>query len=100
LTRIAIPAGKQDGFAAVTLGADGTCIANAAATVDGSVRVALGCVDAVPVVLEARSVDEVGAAVDAAALQPPSDVHATSEYRGHLAKVLAVRAARDAAGRT
>ncbi len=32
LTRISIPAGKKDGFAAVTLGADGTCIANAAAS--------------------------------------------------------------------
>jgi CO/xanthine dehydrogenase FAD-binding subunit len=64
------------------------------------VRVALGCVDAVPVVLEAASVDEVGAAVDGAALQPPSDVHASSEYRAHLAKVLAVRAAREAAGRS
>ena len=47
LTRISIPAGKKDGFAAVTLGADGTCICNAAASVNGAVRVALGCVDAV-----------------------------------------------------
>src|SRR5947209_13346483 len=100
LTRIAIPAGKSDGFAAVTLGADGTCIANAAASVNGGVRVALGCVDAVPVVLEAASADDVGAAVDRAALQPPADVHASSEYRAHLAKVLAVRASREAAGRS
>src|SRR5512141_2405534 len=50
LTKICIPAGKKDGFAAVTLGVEGTCICNAAATVNGSVRVALGCVDAVPVV--------------------------------------------------
>jgi aerobic carbon-monoxide dehydrogenase medium subunit len=98
LTRITIPAGKRDGFAAVTLGADGTCIANAAASVNGSVRVALGCVDAVPVVVEAASVDEVGAAVDGAGLMPPADVHASSAYRAHLAKVLAVRAAREAAG--
>ena len=34
LTRITIPAGKHDGFAAVTLGVDGTCIANAAASVE------------------------------------------------------------------
>jgi carbon-monoxide dehydrogenase medium subunit len=100
LTKITIPAGKQDGFAAVTLGADGTCIANAAASVNGTVRVALGCVDAVPVVLEAASVDDVGAAVEGAGLQPPADVHASSEYRAHLAKVLALRAARDAAGRS
>src|SRR5207253_975901 len=41
VTRISIPAGKKDGFAAVTLGADGTCIANAAASVNGAVRVAV-----------------------------------------------------------
>ena len=100
LTKVTIPAGKHDGFAAITLGADGTCIANAAASVNGSVRVALGCVDAVPVVVEAASVDEVGEAVERAGLQPPSDVHASSEYRAHLAKVLAVRAAKQAAGRS
>ncbi|HZS23955.1 MAG TPA: xanthine dehydrogenase family protein subunit M [Gaiellaceae bacterium] len=97
LSRITIPAGKRDGFAAVTLGADGTCIANAAASANGGVRVALGCVDAVPVLLEAGSVDEVADAVRAAQLQPPSDVHASSRYRAHLAEVLAVRAARQAA---
>jgi carbon-monoxide dehydrogenase medium subunit len=98
LTKIAIPAGKHDGFAAVTLGADGTCIANAAASANGSVRVALGCVDAVPVVLQPASTEEdaVRAAVHAANLDPPSDVHASAEYRTHLAEVLAVRAARQA----
>ncbi len=99
LTRISIPAGKHDGFAAVTLGADGTCIANAAATVNGSVRIALGCVDAVPVVLTADSPDGVGEAVRAANLDPPSDVHASADYRRHLAEVLATRAAREAAAR-
>jgi carbon-monoxide dehydrogenase medium subunit len=99
LTRISIPAGKKDGFAAVTLGADGTCIANAAASVNGSVRVALGCVDAVPVVVTADSPDGVAEAVRGANLLPPSDVHATSEYRTHLAQVLATRAAEEAAGR-
>jgi carbon-monoxide dehydrogenase medium subunit len=98
LTKIAIPAGKQDGFAAVTLGVDGTCICNAAATVNGGVRVALGCVDAVPVVVEPASAgeDAVREAVREAGLQPPSDVHASAEYRVHLAEVLAVRAARQA----
>jgi len=100
LTKVTIPAGKHDGFAAITLGVDGTCIANAAASVNGSVRVALGCVDAVPVLIEASSVDEVGDAVERAGLQPPSDVHASSEYRAHLARVLAIRAARQAAGRS
>jgi len=99
LTRISIPAGKKDGFAAVTLGADGTCICNAAATVNGNVRVALGCVDAVPVLLETDSADEIPEAVRAANLEPPSDVHASSDYRTHLATVLATRAAQEAAAR-
>jgi aerobic carbon-monoxide dehydrogenase medium subunit len=102
LTRITIPAGKRDGFAAVTLGADGTCIANAAASINGSLRIALGCVDAVPIVVQPASPDEetVREAVRGAGLDPPSDVHASSEYRGHLAEVLAVRAARQAAERS
>jgi carbon-monoxide dehydrogenase medium subunit len=99
LTRISIPAGKKDGFAAVTLGADGTCIANAAATVNGSVRVALGCVDAVPVLVKADAPEGVADAVRAANLTPPSDVHASAEYRTHLAEVLATRAAQEAASR-
>jgi len=99
LTKISIPAGKKDGFAAVTLGADGTCLANAAATVNGSVRVALGCVDAVPVVVTADSPDDVAEAVRGAGLDPPSDVHASAEYRLHLTTVVATRAAQEAAAR-
>jgi aerobic carbon-monoxide dehydrogenase medium subunit len=98
LTRITIPAGKGDGFSAVTLGVDGTCIANAAASANGSLTVALGCVDAVPVVVHPASADEsaVRDAVRDAGIDPPSDVHASAEYRAHLAEVLAVRAARQA----
>ena len=94
LTRISIPAGRNDGFAAVTLGVEGTCIVSAAASLNGSARVALGCVDAVPVVLTPSSTDaeDVRQAVSDASLDPPSDVHASSEYRRHLAEVLAVRA--------
>jgi aerobic carbon-monoxide dehydrogenase medium subunit len=99
LTRISVPAGKKDGFAAVTLGADGTCICNAAASVNGTVRVAIGCVDAVPVLVAADSRDGVAEAVRAANLMPPSDVHASSEYRTRLAEVLAIRAAEEAAAR-
>jgi carbon-monoxide dehydrogenase medium subunit len=99
LTKICIPAGKKDGFAAVTLGAEGTCICNAAASVNGEVRVALGCVDAVPVLLTADGPDGVADAVRAADLTPPSDVHASSEYRIHLATVLAERAAEEALSR-
>ena len=79
--------------------ADGTCICNAAASVNGSVRVALGCVDAVPVLVSADSPDGVADAVRAANLVPPSDVHASSEYRRHLATVLATRAAQEASAR-
>jgi len=65
-----------------------------AASVEDGVRVAIGCVDAVPVLLQPESADAeaVRAAVRAADLDPPSDVHASSEYRVHLAEVLAVRA--------
>ncbi len=98
LTKITVPAGRGDGFAAVTLGVDGTCIASAAASVNGSVTVALGCVDAVPVVLQPESAEEdaVRDAVRGANLAPPSDVHSSSEYRAHLAEVLAVRAVNQA----
>jgi aerobic carbon-monoxide dehydrogenase medium subunit len=99
LTKIRIPAGRRAAFDAVTLGADGTCIVSAAAVLgDGGVTIALGCVDAVPVVVTATSADEaaVRTAVDGAALDPPADVHASSEYRRHLAGVVAARAARKA----
>jgi carbon-monoxide dehydrogenase medium subunit len=100
LTKIRVPAGRSDGFAAVTLGIEGTCIVSAAASVNGGLTIALGCVDAVPVVLTPASDDDeaIRAAVRAADLDPPSDVHASREYRIHLAEVLAVRAARQAQG--
>jgi aerobic carbon-monoxide dehydrogenase medium subunit len=100
LTKIRLPAGRQDGFAAVTLGVEGTCIVSAAASLNGSARIALGCVDAVPVVLTPQSddADAVRTAVRDAGLQPPSDVHASSDYRRHLAGVLAVRALDQAKG--
>ena len=98
LTKITVPAGRSDGFASVPIGVDGTCIVNAAATVNGGVRVALGCVAATPVVVEAPSTDPaaVRAAVREAALEPPSDVHASADYRRHLAEVVAARAVEQA----
>ncbi len=102
LTKITIPPGGQDGFAAVTIGRDGTGIVTAAASLNGGARVAIGCVDAVPV--RARQMEEkigsdfsddsVRAAAEGlgATLDPPSDVHASADYRRHLAEVLAVRA--------
>jgi len=106
LTRISVPAGGKgtgDGMAGVTLGAHGTYIANAAASVsDGAWRVALGCVAAVPVratAVEERlvgTVDEEAAraAVEGlgATLDPPSDVHASADYRRSLAETSVVRA--------
>ncbi len=97
LTKVIVPPrapGEGDGWAAMTLGKDGTGIVNVAATVrDGQARVAIGCVAAVPVVLTA-SADEVAVrrAVAEARLDPPADVHASAEYRRHLAEVLAARA--------
>jgi carbon-monoxide dehydrogenase medium subunit len=95
LTKVTIPAGKGDGFASLTIGRDGTCIVSVAASLDGgSPRVVVGCVDAVPVLVRPSSADEeaVRGAVREAGLQPPDDVHASAEYRRHLAEVLAVRA--------
>jgi aerobic carbon-monoxide dehydrogenase medium subunit len=101
LTKIRIPAGRGDGFAAVTLGVDGTCIVSAAASLNGGVRIALGCVDAVPVVVTPSSADEdaIRSAVREQSLEPPSDVHATGGYRRHLAEVLAARAVNQASER-
>jgi len=99
LTAITVPSGGSDGFASITLGADGTCIANAAVQVrDGQARVALGCVGSSPVVATAAAAENaVREAVRAAALDPPSDVHASADYRRHLAEVCAVRALGEAA---
>jgi carbon-monoxide dehydrogenase medium subunit len=103
LTRITIPEGGQDGFAAVTIGKDGTGIVTAAASLNGGVRIAIGCVSSVPVrarEMEARlhvgdlTEEKVREAAKGlgASLDPPSDVHASAEYRKHVAEVLAVRA--------
>ena len=114
LTWISVPAagkGTGDGMDGVTLGAHGTYVANAAASVaDGSWRIALGCVAAVPQratgVEEALSGADVDEAVARAAveglgatLDPPSDVHASAEYRRSLAETSAVRAILQAAER-
>ena len=85
LTKITIPPADGDGFAAVTIGKDGTCIVNAAATKNGDVRYAIGCVGAVP----ATSLDDI---------DPPSDVHGSADYRRHLAKILVDRAVAEAGG--
>jgi carbon-monoxide dehydrogenase medium subunit len=99
LMRVSIPPGRSDGFASVPIGRDGTCIVNAAAALDsGAPRLAIGCVDAVPVLLTPGSAEEdaVREAVRGANLHPPSDVHASADYRRHLAEVLAARAVQQA----
>ncbi len=112
LTRISIPAagkGTGDGMAGVTLGAHGTYVANAAASVvDGTWRIALGCVGAVPhrataveSALDGTDVDEaaVRSAVEGLGdtLDPPADVHASAAYRRSLAETSTVRAVLQAA---
>jgi carbon-monoxide dehydrogenase medium subunit len=94
LTKVTVPPGKHDGFASVPIGRDGTCIVNVAASLNGEARLAIGCVDAVPVLVkpEATDDDSVRDAVRIANLDPPADVHASADYRRHLAEVLAVRA--------
>jgi aerobic carbon-monoxide dehydrogenase medium subunit len=100
LTQVSVPAanGSGDGFASVPIGKDGTGIVNVAATVtDGSARIAIGCVGAVPaVVTSATDHESVRDAVRSAGLDPPSDVHASAAYRRHLAEILAVRAVQQA----
>lgn len=113
LTKVNVPAssGAGDGFAGLTIGAHGTYIVNAAATVSGdAARVAVGCVAASPVRASATeerltgsdfSEDTVRAAAEGlgASLDPPSDVHGSADYRRHLAEVSATRAVLQAAGR-
>jgi aerobic carbon-monoxide dehydrogenase medium subunit len=113
LTKISVPpsTGAGDGFSGLTIGAHGTYIANAAATVsDEGVRIALGCVAATPVrasAMEERlgggdfseeavraSAQDIGASLD-----PPSDVHGSADFRRHVAEVSAVRAVLQAASR-
>src|SRR3989440_11655099 len=87
LTTVTIPAGKGDGFASLPIGKDGTCIVNAAASLDGGApaRVAIGCVDAVPGLVRPESAedDAVRGAVRAAGVQPPADAHASARDRRH-----------------
>ena len=104
LTKVSIPAasGARDAFASIPIGKDGTGIVNVAATVaDGSARIAIGCVGAVPVLVESPADEEsVRSAVRGAGLDPPSDVHASADYRRHLAAVCAARAVGQAKARS
>ena len=113
LTKVSVPPSKGagDGFSGLTIGRHGTYVVDAAASVgEGGVRIALGCVSAVPVRATAMeeklaggdfSEDAVRSAAEGvgASLDPPSDVHGSGEFRRHLAEISAVRAVLQAAGR-
>jgi aerobic carbon-monoxide dehydrogenase medium subunit len=113
LTKVSVPpsSGAGDGFSGLTIGKHGTYIANAAATVsDDGARIALGCVAATPVratAMEERlatgdfSEEAVRAAAEGlgGALDPPSDVHGSADFRRHVAEVSAVRAVLQALSR-
>jgi carbon-monoxide dehydrogenase medium subunit len=113
LTKISVPPATDagDGFAAVTIGKQGTCIVDGAASVSGAgARVVIGCVGPTPVratAMEERlaagdfSEESVRAAASGlgATLDPPSDVHGSADYRRALAETLAARAVLQAAER-
>jgi aerobic carbon-monoxide dehydrogenase medium subunit len=113
LTKVSVPPSKGagDGFSGLTIGKHGTYVVDAAATVgDEGVRIALGCVSAIPVRATAMeekladgdfSEEAVKKAAEGlgATLDPPSDVHGSAEFRRHLAGVSAARAVLQAASR-
>jgi carbon-monoxide dehydrogenase medium subunit len=114
LTKVSVPTrkpGTGDAMEGVTLGAHGTYIVNAAATVSPEgVRVAIGCVSGSPTrataleqALAGGDLSEVSVRAAAAglgaSLDPPADVHASADYRRHLAEVCAIRAVLKAAER-
>jgi carbon-monoxide dehydrogenase medium subunit len=114
LTRVSVPTrtpGTGDAMEGLTLGRHGTYVVSAAASVaPGEARIALGCVAATPV--RATAMEEALAGGDlseeavreaarglGATLDPPSDVHASADYRRALAESSAVRAVLAAAER-
>ena len=113
LTTVSVPPSKGagDGFSGLTVGRHGTYVVDAAASVgDDGVRIALGCVAAVPVRATAMEAELAGGDFSeesvkkaakglGASLDPPSDVHGSAEFRRHVAEVSAVRAVLQAAGR-
>ena len=101
LTSIRIPAkgDARDGWASATLGKEGTGIVSVAATVsDGNARhrdrLRRGHAGRAH---RERRRDGRRRRRPSADLDPPGDVHASADYRRHLAEVLAARAVRDAA---
>ena len=101
LTRITIPAadGANDGFASITIGRDGTCMVNAAATVaDGQARIGLGCVAATPLFVTSAT-DEAPFAkrcvAQVSTRRPTSMRRPITE--SHLSEIVAIRAVEAAA---
>ncbi|MGI9659495.1 MAG: FAD binding domain-containing protein [Gaiellaceae bacterium] len=118
LTGISVPAGSAnqgDAFDAATIGKEGTCIVSAAVSLrcNGTIedaRVVVGCVSATPERASgveaalsgvAPTAEAIAGAVEGlgASLDPPGDVHASADYRRHLAEVVTRRAIETAAGK-
>lgn len=116
LTTVRLPALAADqgvGYETLQVGTDSWALARACALVEAngtirSARVVLGC-GAVPVRQPAMEQALLGAAPSAEAIaaaaehagedfEPPSDVHASAEYRTEMAKLMAARAVAAAAG--
>ncbi|NUR07149.1 MAG: xanthine dehydrogenase family protein subunit M [Nocardioidaceae bacterium] len=89
------PAGSRSSFLEVSRRHGDYAVCGVGAVVsDGTARVALIGVGAGPVLVpldEPDDPDRVAAAVDAA-IEPEDDIHATADYRRHLAQVLTRRA--------
>jgi aerobic carbon-monoxide dehydrogenase medium subunit len=118
LLRIGLPppaTGEGAGFASLTTGKEGTGIVNVAVSLrcNGTIeapRVVVGCVAATPLratrmeaALDGTQPTEANVRLAAeglgAALDPPADVHASADYRRHVAEVMAVRATMQAIDR-
>ena len=98
LTRISIPAGKKDGFAAITLGADGTCIATPPppSTAPSASRSAASTPCRCCVTADSPDGRRRRRPRGEPRRRPPTSTR-PSDYRIHLAAVLAERAAQEAA---
>ena len=89
------PGRQGDGFASVTIGGDGTCIVSAAAQRERRRSMSRSAASTQSPLLDPARLGRRARGArrrSEAAIDPPSDVHASSDYRRHLAEVVAVRA--------
>ena len=102
LTRVTIPPGRRDGFASVTIGAEGTCIVSAAASLEREPGSRSAASTPSPIGrASSKHASARGWATSRLARRrgnsarpstPPFDVHGSSEYRRALAEVVVARA--------